>query len=104
MASVYTDGEIDRPKWTGLQKLSFLTLPVALVGVVCIWLAFFTLIYDAYVVSFGSLSYFDYVGHVRFADAARYTWSIIHTRNTVGLSLLAFTLASPFLFLSLIHI
>ena len=98
MASVYTDGEIDRPKWTGLQKLSFLTLPVALVGVVCIWLAFFTLIYDAYVVSFGSLSYFDYVGHARFADAARYTWSIIHTRNTVGLSLLAFALASPFLF------
>ena len=47
MASVFTDGEIDRPKWTGLQKLSFLTLPVALVGVVCIWLAFFTLIYDA---------------------------------------------------------
>ncbi|MBO9196038.1 type IV secretory system conjugative DNA transfer family protein [Rhizobium sp. 16-449-1b] len=98
MASVFTDGEIDRPKWTGLQKLSFLTLPVALVGVVCIWLAFFTLIYDAYVVSFGSLSYFDYVGHARFADAARYTWSIIHTRNTVGLSLLAFALASPFLF------
>lgn len=98
MASVYTDGEIDRPKWTGLQKLSYLTLPVALLGVVCIWLAFFTLIYDAYVVSFGSTSYFDYVSQVRFADAARYTWSIIHTRNTVGLSLMAFTLASPFLF------
>ncbi|QDG94513.1 type IV secretory system conjugative DNA transfer family protein (plasmid) [Rhizobium sp. NIBRBAC000502774] len=98
MASVYTDGEIDRPKWTGLQKLSFLTLPVALLSVVVVWLAFFTLIYDAYVVSFGSLSYFDYVSQVRFAEAALYTWSIIHTRNTVGLSLLAFTLASPFLF------
>ncbi|MGP4670174.1 type IV secretory system conjugative DNA transfer family protein [Agrobacterium pusense] len=98
MASVYTDGEIDRPKWTGLQKLSFLTLPIALLGVVAIWLAFFTLIYDAYVVSFGSSSYFDYVAQVRFADAARYTWSIIHTRNTTGLSLLAFALASPFLF------
>ncbi|MCR5942564.1 type IV secretory system conjugative DNA transfer family protein [Ochrobactrum sp. XJ1] len=98
MASAYTDGEIDRPKWTGLQKLSYLTLPVALLGVVCIWLAFFTLIYDAYVVSFGSTSYFDYVSQVRFADGVRYTWSIIHTRNTVGLSLLAFTLASPFLF------
>ena len=47
MANVYTDGEIDRPKWTGLQKLSFLTLPVALLGVVLVWLAFFTMIYDA---------------------------------------------------------
>ncbi|WP_425964284.1 type IV secretory system conjugative DNA transfer family protein [Rhizobium nepotum] len=98
MASVYTDGEIDRPKWSGLQKLSFFTLPVALLGVVVVWLTFFTLIYDAYVVSFGSPSYFDYVSQVRIADGARYTWSIIHTRNTVGLSLLAFTLASPFLF------
>lgn len=98
MASVYTDGEIDRPKWTSLQKLSFLTLPVALSGVVVIWLVFFTLIYDAYVVSFGSPSYFDYVSQVRFADVLRYTLSIIHTRNTAGLSLLAFALASPFLF------
>jgi type IV secretory pathway TraG/TraD family ATPase VirD4 len=98
MASVYTDGVIDRPKWTSLQKLSFLTLPVALSGAVVIWLVFFTLIYDAYVVSFGSPSYFDYVSQVRFTDALRYTWSIIHTRNTAGLSLLAFALASPFLF------
>lgn len=98
MASVYTDGEIDRPKWTSLQKLSFLSLPVALSGAVVIWLVFFTLIYDAYVVSFGSPSYFDYVSQVRFTDALRYTWSIIHTRNTAGLSLLAFALASPILF------
>jgi type IV secretory pathway TraG/TraD family ATPase VirD4 len=98
MASVYTDAEIDRPKGTGLQKLSFLTLPVALLGTACIWLAFFTLIYDAYVVSFGSTSYFDYIGQVRITEAARYTWSIIYTRNTVGLSLLAFVFASPFLF------
>ena len=78
MASVYTDGEIDRPKWTSLQKLSFLTLPVALSGAVVIWLVFFTLIYDAYVVSFGSPSYFDYVSQVRFTDALRYTLSLIH--------------------------
>lgn len=98
MASAYTDEETDRPKWSGLQRLSFLTLPVALLGAVGVWLVFFMLIYDAYLTSFGSASYFDYVGQVRFAQAARYTWSIIHTRNTVGLSLLAFALASPFLF------
>lgn len=98
MASAYTDGESDRPKWTGLQRLSFFTLPVALLAAAAIWLAFFTLIYDAYLTSFGSASYFDYVGQVSFVEAARYTSSIIHSRNTVGLSLLAFALASPFVF------
>ncbi|TBB14965.1 type IV secretory system conjugative DNA transfer family protein (plasmid) [Rhizobium ruizarguesonis] len=98
MASVSTHTEIDRPKWTGLQRASLFTLPVALLGVAVLWLAFFTLIYDAYITSFGSSSYFDYVGQARLIDAVRYTWSIIHVRNTVGLSLLAFTLALPFLF------
>lgn len=98
MASVSTHTEIDRPKWTGLQRASLFTLPVALLCVVLLWLAFFTLIYDAYITSFGSSSYFDYVGQARLIDAARYTWSIIHVRNTVGLSLLAFALALPFLF------
>ncbi|WP_049730567.1 type IV secretory system conjugative DNA transfer family protein [Rhizobium ecuadorense] len=101
MASVFTSAETDRPKWTVLQRASLFTLPVALFCAVMLWLLFFTLIYDAYIFSFGSASYFDYVGQVRFVDALRYTWSIIHTRNTVGLSLLAFTLAVPFLFLLL---
>ncbi|NNH41812.1 type IV secretory system conjugative DNA transfer family protein [Rhizobium laguerreae] len=98
MASVSTHTETDRPKWTGLQRASLFTLPIALLGIVLLWLAFFTLIYDAYITSFGSSSYFDYVGQVRVIDAIRYTWSIIHVRNTVGLSLLAFALALPFLF------
>ncbi|MBY3383176.1 type IV secretory system conjugative DNA transfer family protein [Rhizobium laguerreae] len=98
MASVSTHTETDRPKWTGLQRASLFTLPIALFGVVLLWLAFFTLIYDAYITSFGSSSYFDYVGQARLIDAVRYTWSIIHVRNTVGLSLLAFVLASPLLF------
>ncbi|NEK54923.1 type IV secretory system conjugative DNA transfer family protein, partial [Rhizobium leguminosarum] len=101
MASVFTSAETDRPKWTVLQRASLITLPVALFCAVMLWLIFFTLIYDAYIFSFGSVSYFDYVGQVRFVEALRYTWSIIHTRNTVGLSLLAFALAAPFLFLLL---
>ncbi|MGR9286060.1 type IV secretory system conjugative DNA transfer family protein [Rhizobium johnstonii] len=98
MASVSTHTEIDRPKWTDLQRASLFTLPIALLSVVLLWLVFFSLIYDAYITSFGSSSYFDYVGQARLIDAVRYTWSIIHVRNTVGLSLLAFTLALPFLF------
>ncbi|MBY5337066.1 type IV secretory system conjugative DNA transfer family protein [Rhizobium leguminosarum] len=98
MASVSTHTEIDRPKWTGLQRKSLFTLPLALLGIFLLWLAIFTLIYDAYITSFGSPSYFEYVGQARLIDAVRYTWSIIHVRNTFGLSLLAFTLALPFLF------
>ncbi|WFS69568.1 type IV secretory system conjugative DNA transfer family protein (plasmid) [Agrobacterium leguminum] len=99
MASVYTDEEIDRPKWTGLQKVSFFTFPVALAVAVLLWLAFFTLIYDAYVVSFGSASYFDYISRAPFLDGLRYTWSLIGVRNTIGLSVLAFVLAAPFVFI-----
>ncbi len=98
MASVSIQTEIERPKWTSLQRVSFFTLPVAMLGAVMLWLAFFTLIYDGYITSFGSISYFDYISQVRFVDALRYTWSIIHTRNTAGLSLLAFVLAAPFVF------
>lgn len=65
MASVSTHTETDRPKWTGLQRASLFTLPVALLGVGILWLAFFTLIYDAYITSFGSSSYFAYVGQAR---------------------------------------
>lgn len=101
MASAYTAAEAERPKWTGLQKLSFFTLPVALIGVVSVWLAFFTLIYDVYLTSFGSMSYFEYVARAPVIDGIRYTWSIIGVRNTIGLSLLALVLASPFLFLVL---
>ena len=101
MASVYTDGEIDRPKWTGLQKMSFFTLPVTLLGAAAVWLAFFAQIYDTYLTSFGSVSYFDYVAEARLTDSVRYTWSIIGIRNTMGLSVLAFVLAAPFLFLVL---
>ncbi|MET2832261.1 type IV secretory system conjugative DNA transfer family protein [Mesorhizobium shangrilense] len=98
MASVYTDEEIDRPKWTGLQKVSFFTFPVALVAAILLWLAFFTLIYDLYVTSFGSTSFFDYISKAPFPDGVRYTWSIIGIRNTFGLSVLAVVLAAPFLF------
>ncbi|WJH38562.1 hypothetical protein N7E02_03910 (plasmid) [Aliirhizobium terrae] len=98
MASVSTPSEIERPKWSGLQKASPLTLPFAILGALGLWLFIFATIYDAYIVSFGQGSYFDYVSAVRFTDAMRYTWSIIHTRNTVGLSVLAFALSSPFLF------
>lgn len=98
MASVYTVEEIDRPKWTGLQKVSFFTFPVALVAAILLWLAFFTLIYDLYVTSFGSASFFDYISKAPFLDGVRYTWSIIGIRNTFGLSVLAFVLAAPFLF------
>ncbi len=101
MASVFTSAETDRPKWTVLQRASLFTLPVALFCAVMLWLIFFTLIYDAYISSFGSASYFDYVGQVRFVEALSYTWSIIHMRNTIGLSLLAFALSAPFLFLLL---
>ncbi|MEZ2129795.1 MULTISPECIES: type IV secretory system conjugative DNA transfer family protein [unclassified Sinorhizobium] len=98
MATVYTDAEAERPKRTKLQEVSVFTFPVAMCGAVAIWLLFFTLIYDAYVTSFGSTSYYDYVAQARVLDSIAYTWSIIRTRNTVGLSILAFVLASPFLF------
>ena len=98
MASVYTDAEADRPKWTGLQKVSLFTFPVTLLGAVAVWLLFFTLIYDAYVTSFGSISYFDYMAQARLLDSVVYTWSIIRVRNTVGLSILAVAFASPFVF------
>lgn len=98
MASVSTHSEIERPKWTGLQKVSPIPLPFVVLGAAGLWLFMFATIYDAYIVSFGQGSYFDYVGEVRFADAMHYTWSVIHTRNTVGLSVLAFVLALPFLF------
>ncbi len=98
MASVSTPSEIERPKWSGLQKASPLTLPLALLGAVGLWLFVFATIYDAYIVSFEQGSYFDYVGAARFVDAMHYTWSIIHTRNTVGLSILSFVLAAPILF------
>lgn len=98
MASVSTHREIERPKWTGLQKVSPITLPFVVLGAAGLWLFIFATIYDAYIVSFGQGSYFDYVGAARFADAMHYTLSVIHTRNTVGLSILAFMLASPFLF------
>ncbi len=101
MASVYTDGETDRPKWTGLQKMSFFTLPVTLLGAAAVWLAFFAQIYDTYLTSFGSASYFDYVAEARLTDSVRYTWSIVGIRNTMGLTVLAFVLAAPFLFLVL---
>lgn len=98
MASVSTDAEAERPKWTRLQEVSAFTFPVAVLGAVLVWLMFFTLIYDAYVTSFGSTSYYDYVGQAPIPDGMAYTWSIIRTRNTIGLSILAFVLASPFLF------
>ncbi|QWW72496.1 type IV secretory system conjugative DNA transfer family protein [Rhizobium sp. WYJ-E13] len=98
MASVSTDTEAERPKWTKLQEVSAFTFPVVVLGAVLVWLLFFTLIYDAYVTSFGSTSYYDYVGQAPIPDGMAYTWSIIRTRNTIGLSILAFALASPFLF------
>lgn len=98
MASVSTDAEAERPKWTKLQEVSAFTFPVVVLGAVLIWLLFFTLIYDAYVTSFGSTSYYDYVGQAPVLDGIAYTWSIIRTRNTMGVSILAFVLASPFLF------
>lgn len=98
MASVSTDAEAERPNWTKLQEVSTFTFPVAFLGAVLLWLMFFTLIYDAYVTSFGSTSYYDYVGQAPISDGMAYTWSIIRTRNTIGLSILAFVLASPFLF------
>ncbi len=98
MASVSTDAEAERPKWTRLQEVSAFTFPVAVLGAVLVWLMFFTLIYDAYITSFGSTSYYDYVGQAPIPDGMAYTWSIIRTRNTIGLSILALVLASPFLF------
>lgn len=98
MASVSTDGQTDRPRWTGLRKLSFFTLPAALMMAASVWLALFTLIYDAYLTSFGSPSYFDYVGQARVLDSIHYTWSVICIRNTIGLSILALVLAAPFVF------
>lgn len=98
MASVSMDAETERPKWTRLQGVSFFTFPIALVGAVMVWLVFFTLVYDAYVTSFGSNSYFDYVAQAGFPEGVSYTWSIIRVRNTVGISLVALVLASPFLF------
>lgn len=98
MASVYTDVEAERPKWTRLQEVSILTFPVVVFGAAAIWLMFFTLIYDAYVVSFASASYYDYVAKAPLLDSIAYTWSIIHVRNTVGLSILAFVLAAPLVF------
>ncbi|AZO32478.1 type IV secretory system conjugative DNA transfer family protein [Mesorhizobium sp. M1B.F.Ca.ET.045.04.1.1] len=98
MASVFTDEETDRPKWTGLQKVSFFTFPVVLVAAIVMWLAFFTFIYDLYVTSFGTASLFDYLSRAPLLDGVRYIWSIIGIRNTFGLSVLAFVLAAPFLF------
>lgn len=98
MATASTDEAIDRPKWTGLQKVSFFTFPVVLVAAILLWLAFFTLIYDLYVTSFGSASFFDYISKAPIVDGVRYTWSIIGIRNTFGLSVVAFVLAAPFLF------
>lgn len=98
MASVSTGAEAERPKWTKLQEVSAFTFPVAVLGAVLIWLLFFTLIYDLYVTSFGSTSYYDYIAQARVPDSITYTLSVIRARNTVGLSILALVLASPFLF------
>lgn len=98
MVSAYTDADAERPKWSGLQKISFFTLPIALLAVVLIWLAFFTMIYDAYLASFGATSYFAYVAGARLLDSINYTWSIIGVRNTIGLAILAFVLTAPFTF------
>ncbi|MGR9363598.1 type IV secretory system conjugative DNA transfer family protein (plasmid) [Rhizobium leguminosarum] len=98
MANVSTDAEAERPKWTKFQEVSAFTFPVAVLGAALIWLLFFTLIYDAYVTSFGSTSYYDYVAQARILDSIAYTGSVIRARNTVGLSILALVLASPFLF------
>ncbi|MGV1794329.1 MULTISPECIES: type IV secretory system conjugative DNA transfer family protein [unclassified Rhizobium] len=98
MASVSTGAEAERPKWTKFQEVSAFTFPVAVLGAVLIWLLFFTLIYDLYVTSFGSTSYYDYIAQARVLDSIAYTWSVIRARNTVGLSILALVLASPFLF------
>jgi type IV secretion system protein VirD4 len=101
MAIVFTPRESERPKWSRLQKASLVTLPFAILGVAGLWFFTFATIYDAYIVSFGHGSYFEYVSAVGLADAVDYTWSIIHTRNTVGLSILAFVLVSPLLFFAL---
>ncbi len=101
MASVSTQSKLERPKWTDLQKASPVTFPLVLLGAAGLWLLTFMMIYDAYVVSFGTGSYFDYISAVRLTDATHHTWSIIWTRNTVGLSVLAFALSSPFLFFAL---
>ncbi|OWK25195.1 hypothetical protein AJ87_12905 [Rhizobium yanglingense] len=69
------------------SKVSAFTFPVAALGAFAIWLLFFTLIYDAYVSSFGSTSYYDYIAQASILDSIAYTWSIIRVRNTVGLSI-----------------
>src|SRR5690606_15295977 len=98
MASVSTEQELERPKWSGFQQKSFFTFPVAFFVAVLIWLVFFIFLYDVYVTSFGGGSYFNYVSQAPIFDSARFTWSILGTRNTFGLALLAFVLAAPFLF------
>ena len=54
--------------------------------------------YELYSTSFGQPSIIDYLSRAPFIDAVRQTIAIVFTRNTVGLSLLAFLIVFPLIF------
>ncbi len=83
---------------TALQRFSFLTFPVVIAIAVLMWLATFISIYELYSTSFGQPSIIDYLSRAPFIDAVRQTIAIVFTRNTVGLSLLAFLIVFPLIF------
>ncbi|MCX8571137.1 type IV secretory system conjugative DNA transfer family protein [Aminobacter sp. MET-1] len=84
--------------WSPLQRLSFLTFPLVLTIAALIWLGTFLLIYDMYATSFGQPSFIDYLTIAPYADGLRQVAAVVFTRNTFGLSVLAFVVAFPFIY------
>ncbi|ATU94065.1 type IV secretory system conjugative DNA transfer family protein [Phyllobacterium zundukense] len=95
--------ELDLPaRWGRIRRQSYLTFPLALLTVFAVWLFFFLFLYDIYVTSFGTVSYFDYALAAPFAEAVTSTWRLIGRRDTAGIFILALALAAPLMFAVLV--
>ena len=91
--------DIDVPaRWSRGRRQSCLTFPLALLTAVAVWLLFFLFLYDMYVTSFGTASYFDYAMAAPIADVVTSTWGLIGRRDAIGIIILALVLAAPMIF------
>ena len=95
--------ELDLPaRWGRIRRHSWLTFPLALLTAFAVWLFFFLFLYDMYVTSFGTASYFDYAVAAPFADVVTSTWGLIGRRDMAGIFILALALAAPLMFAVLV--
>ncbi|WP_170117126.1 type IV secretory system conjugative DNA transfer family protein [Phyllobacterium sophorae] len=95
--------ELDLPaRWGRIRRQSWLTFPFALLTAFAVWLVLFLFLYDIYVTSFGTGSYFDYALVAPFADVVKSTWGLIGRRDTAGIFILALVLAAPLMFTVLV--